>query len=249
MKLTTLLLTTTIALVSTMPLAGVPTIGGTISIDDSVRSASDLKRDKTSKPRKVIEFANIGLGMKVADILGGGGYYSEMLSQVVGPQGKVYLHNNQTYLKYVGKELKQRVDGKRLSNVVDYQREMDDLGFKDGSLDAVFFVLGYHDMYHSSDEWHIDAKDLLAQLNRALEPGGTLLVIDHAAPQGTGTKHSQKLHRVDEDYVKQELLSSGFVFVKSGQMLRNSHDSRKISPFRPEIRRKTDRFVQLYSKK
>lgn len=242
MKIKSFLLATCLGLVSALTLAS------SLTFDNSQRTESDLTRDKTAKPAEVIEFSGIGKGMKVADIFGGGGYYSELLSQVVGNKGKVYLHNNQAYLKFVGKELKQRLKAGHLVNVVDYKRESDDLDFKANSLDAVFFVLGYHDMYHSSDDWKIEPKTFIAQLHKALKPGGVLLVIDHAAPDGTGTKHSQKLHRIDEAYVKQELGNSGFTFVKSSTLLRNRHDSRKISPFRPEIRRKTDRFMQLYKK-
>ncbi|NQZ08484.1 MAG: class I SAM-dependent methyltransferase [Algicola sp.] len=219
-----------------------------MTFDNGQRTAQDLKRDVTAKPQKIIEFAGIKKGMKVADIFGGGGYYSELLSQVVGENGKVYLHNNQAYLKFVGDELIARVKGHRLSNVVDYKREADNLEFADNSLDAVFFVLGYHDLYTSSDIWNIDPLKFIKQLKKALKPGGLLLVVDHSAVDGTDTKHSQKLHRIDENYVKNELTSNGFNFVKAGDMLRNAKDSRKISPFRPGIRRKTDRFVLLFTK-
>jgi predicted methyltransferase len=187
--------------------------------------------------------------MVVADIFGGGGYYSELLSRIVGKDGKVYLHNNQAYLKFVGKELVARVKDNRLANVVDYKREADNLGFADSSLDAVFFVLGYHDMYHKTDKWSISPEHFINQLYKALKPGGLLLVVDHSAPVGSEARHSQKLHRIDEEFVKKQLTDKGFEFVKDSEILRNEHDSRLISPFRPEIRRKTDRFVQLFKKK
>lgn len=219
-----------------------------MTFDNSGRTPRDIKRDKTAKPEQVIAFSGVAKGMVVADVFGGGGYYSHLLSQVVGNKGKVYLHNNQAYMKFVEKELGVRFKDDSLANVVDYRREADDMEFDDNSLDAIYFVLGYHDMYHQSDDWRVDANKLLKQLHRALKPGGVMLVIDHAAPDGTGKKHSQKLHRIDEQYVKDELADFGFTFVKASQILRNEQDSRKISPFRPEIRRKTDRFVHLYKK-
>ncbi|MCB1049701.1 MAG: hypothetical protein KDC71_03810, partial [Acidobacteria bacterium] len=48
------------------------------------RSEADLTRDETSKPAEVMAFAKVQPGMKVLDILGGGGYYSELLAAVVG---------------------------------------------------------------------------------------------------------------------------------------------------------------------
>lgn len=245
-NLTSVVLVLALSLASTVGYAESST--AKVNLASKVRTASDLKRDKTAKPDEIIAFSGIKQGMVVADIFGGGGYYSELLSQVVGPQGKVYLHNNKAYLRFVDKELKARVKGNRLTNVIDYKREAEDLDFSDNSLDAIFFVLGYHDLYHRSDNWQVDANDFVTQLQKALKPGGLLLIVDHSAPEGTDTKHSQKLHRIDELYVKKELMSKGFEFIKAGEMLRNTQDSRKISPFRPEIRRKTDRFVQLFKK-
>lgn len=221
---------------------------GQLQLDNGKRFDSDLKRDETSKPKEIIEFSGVSEGMRVLDVFGGGGYYSELLSQVVGSKGKVFLHNNQAYLKFVGKELKARVADNRLPNVVDYQKEAGNLDLDANSFDAVFFVLGYHDLYHKSQSWDVDKDKFLAQLSKGLKKGGLLLVVDHAAPDDSGVKFSQKLHRISEQYVKTELESKGFQFIKAAQMLRNEKDSRKISPFRPEIRRKTDRFVLLFKK-
>jgi predicted methyltransferase len=237
-----------LVLATCLGLASLSIVAQTLNLSALDRTHSDLKRDKTAKPAQIIEFSGISKGMTVADIFAGGGYYSELLSQAVGSTGKVYLHNNQTYVKVVGEELSTRIKDNRLINVVDYRREAEQLDFEQGSLDAVFFVLGYHDMYHKSDSWNIDGQLLLNQLKKALKPGGVLLVVDHSAPQGTKTKHSQKLHRIGEDYVKGELTKNGFKFIKDSQMLRNKYDTRLISPFRPEIRRKTDRFVLLFKK-
>ena len=243
MKLKTLVLAACIGL-SSLSIMAAPVV-----LDNGSRPATDLKRDKTAKPDQVIAFSGVKDGMVIADIFGGGGYYSELLSQAVGRKGKVYLHNNQAYMQFVGKELATRTKEERLPNVIDYKREADDLGFKDASLDAIFFVLGYHDMYHKTDSWSINPEQFIKQLHKALKPGGLLLVIDHSAPEGSGSKHSQKLHRIDENFVKKQLQSEGFEFIKDSQILRNAKDSRLISPFRPQIRRKTDRFVQLFNRK
>ncbi len=65
--------------------------------------------------------------MVVADVLGGGGYYSEIISDVVGEKGKVYLHNNKAYMPYVKKELSARLTDNRLANVVRHDKEADNL--------------------------------------------------------------------------------------------------------------------------
>ena len=50
----------------------------------SGRLEADLKRDKTSKPREIIQLVGVKPGDHVLDLFAGGGYYSEILSRVVG---------------------------------------------------------------------------------------------------------------------------------------------------------------------
>lgn len=212
------------------------------------RPAHDIKRDKQSHGPDIVKWAGIKPGMKVADVLGGGGYYSEILSQSVGNSGQVYLHNNQAYMPYVEKELVARLTNNRLTNVIRHDKETDNLMLGENRFDAMFFILGYHDMYHVAKDWKIDKEDFLSQLKMALKPGGKLVVVDHSALDGSGIEHSQKLHRIDSKYVKNELISKGFKFVKSSDVLRNANDDRLISPFDPKIRRQTDRFIMLFEK-
>lgn len=213
------------------------------------RPQKDILRDSQSKGPEIVEFAGVKENMQVLDILGGGGYYSEILNEKVGQGGKVYLHNNQAYMPWVEKELNARFANNRLENVIRWDREVDNLGFEEQSFDAIFFVLGYHDMYHTTEGWNIDKDDFLAQLTKALKVGGKLLVIDHSALAGTGTQYSQETHRIAADYVKEEVLAKGFKFIKESDLLANPNDNRLSSPFTKEMRRKTDRFVLLFEKK
>ena len=61
------------------------------------RSAADRERDARDKPAEVLALARFKRGDTVADLLAGGGYYSEILSGIVGPGGKVLLVNNTGY--------------------------------------------------------------------------------------------------------------------------------------------------------
>jgi len=213
------------------------------------RPQKDIVRDSQSKGPEIVELVGIKENMQVLDILGGGGYYSEILNKKVGQGGKVYLHNNQAYMPWVEKELIARFADNRLENVIRWDREVDNLGFKEQSFDAIFFVLGYHDMYHTTEGWSIDKDDFLAQLTKALKVGGKLLVIDHSALAGSGTQYSQETHRIAADYVKKELAAKGYKLIKESDLLANPNDSRLTSPFTKEMRRKTDRFVLLFEKK
>ncbi len=212
------------------------------------RAESDLTRDKQSKGPQVIELTKVSAGMTVLDLLGGGGYYSELLAQKVGATGKVYLHNNQAYMPYVEKELVARLKDNRLANVIRYDRETDNLGLTNNQFDAVFFILGYHDLYHKADGWDINKQQFLTDVLGALKSGGQLVIVDHSAVAGSKTEHAQELHRIDQAYVIDELTQLGLKLVKKSNLLENKADSRLVSPFKPEIRRKTDRFVLVFEK-
>lgn len=219
------------------------------SFEKDQRAQQDILRDSQSKGPEIVDLVDIKENMQVLDILGGGGYYSEIISGKVGKGGSVYLHNNQAYMPYVEKELTARLNNNRLENVIRWDKEADNLSLEKQSFDAIFFVLGYHDMYHTTEGWSINKNEFLKQLGESLKVGGKLLVVDHSAVAGTGTKHSQEIHRIDADYVKSELANKGYKLIKESRILTNENDDRMSSPFSKEMRRKTDRFVLLFEKK
>jgi predicted methyltransferase len=209
---------------------------------------NDLLRETQSKGSDIIALANIKPGMTILDVFGGGGYYSEILSKVVGKQGKVYLHNNKAYMPFIGMELETRLAGGRLKNVVQYDREAENLSLKPNSLDAIFFVLGYHDLYVVNKQWSIDKESFLAQLKSALKLGGKLIVVDHSALEGSEVQYAQQKHRIEKAYVEKELTDKGFTLIQTSDLLVNQEDDRIMSPFDPKIRRKTDRFILIFKK-
>lgn len=212
------------------------------------RSAFDLARDKVSKGAQVVELAHIKPGMTILDVFGGGGYYSEILSKKVGDSGRVYLHNNKAYMPWVEKELVARLRNSRLKNVIRFDREADNLTLKPQQFDAVFHVLGYHDLYHKADGWNIDKDGFLDQLLPSIKQGGQLVIVDHSAVKGSNTKYCQELHRIDKDYVIDEITQRGFHLMVQSDLLANKDDDRLTSPFLPAMRRKTDRFILVFEK-
>jgi len=62
----------------------------TAAVNDAHRPAADKMRDANRKPAESIAFSGMKPGDKVVDFLAGGGYFTRILSKVVGPQGHVY---------------------------------------------------------------------------------------------------------------------------------------------------------------
>ncbi len=216
------------------------------------RSAEDRERDARDKPAQVLALADFKRGQTVADILAGGGYYSEILSGIVGPQGHVVLVNDTRYDAFGKESYTKRLAGERLPNVRHVVGPSDALGMGENVLDGAVIVMSYHDLYWVDEDkpgqQKIDADKFLDQIARALKPGGVLLVVDHSAKEGTGNSAAQPLHRIDEQYAIADFRKHGLELERELDVLRNPDDDRSRSVFDPTIRGKTDRFVHLYRK-
>ena len=252
MRLT--LLATCLAFATLTGCAGV-SINESASIErvlaNPARTAADRERDARDKPAEVLALARFKRGDTVADLLAGGGYYSEILSGIVGPGGKVLLVNNTGYENFGKKGLATRLADGRLPNVRHVVGPSDALGMGENVLDGAVIVMSYHDLYWVDDKqgWpKIDAGQFLDQVVRVLKPGGVLLVVDHSARQGTGSSAAQDLHRIDEQFAIADFRAHGLEWEAAIPALRNPGDDRSKNVFDPAIRGKTDRFVHLYRK-
>lgn len=214
------------------------------------RSAVDRERDARDKPQQVLELAGFKKGMLIADVFGGGGYYSEILASVVGKKGNVLLINNAQYDVFTKKYLATRLADNRLPNVQYSVVPNDNLGLTANSLDGALIIMSYHDLFYDDPEgWpKIDNVAFIDQIVAALKPGGRFLIVDHSAKSDSGISDSKALHRIDEQYAIAELKARGLQWVGAIDVLRNKDDDRTKSVFDPAIKGHTDRFVHVYQK-
>ncbi len=215
------------------------------------RSAADLKRDAIDHPAEVLRLTGIKPGMQVADILGGDGYYSELLGNVVGPKGHVLLINNAAFDHWSDPDLQKRLEGGRLHNVEHRTVDLNQMNLKPHSLDAVLLIKVYHDLYWTDPEgvWpKVDAGAVLDQIGRALKRGGVLLVVDHAAQAGRGNAQASDLHRIEEPFALADLERHGFKLSARSDVLRHPEDARDQVSYKPPMLGKTDKFVLVLRK-
>ena len=215
------------------------------------RTDADRLRDAGRKPSEVLKFFGIAPGMTVLDMFSGGGYYTEMLSHIVGPAGNVVAHTNSAYAGFVGDEAVNRYVDNRLANVEILLAENNELRLPAAEFDAVMLILAYHDIYYvdAANGWpKIDGAEFLAELKKGLRPGGILAVVDHYAAAGSPRETGGSLHRIDPQIVISELEAEGFVLAAKSEVLRNMEDDYSKGMFDPEVRGKTDRFVLKFRK-
>lgn len=225
-----------------------------LGIAESLASPDRIEKDRMSDPLRrpdlVLNFFEIKPDMVVLDLFSGGGYYTEIVSRVVGNDGKVLAHNNKAYLAYAKDDLDQRYAENRLPNVEQLTAEADQLELPPGAFDAALVMLTWHDFYYLDVEngWPaIDETALIQKLCNALKPGAVLGITDHVAVAGSEpTDSAQNLHRIDPERIKSDLNGTCFSYEGEIDVLRNPADDPEQPMYAPGTRGRTDRVVYKF---
>jgi predicted methyltransferase len=210
------------------------------------RPAADRARDASRQSAAVLRFFGVTPGMTVLDLYSGGGYYTEILSRLVGPKGRVVAHNNTPWLRFASDELATRYAGGRLPNVEQLIAENNALSLPAASFDVALMSNVYHDVYLADDQdgWvRVDVPKMLATIRASLRPGGVLGVVDHVAAPGITQEQAAALHRIDPEQIRRDLLAAGFVPDGESDVLRNPGDDGSRSAFDPGVRGHTNQVV------
>ncbi len=232
-------------LASSSSLAAVP---GYISsaVADTSRPADDRSLDAARKPAEVLAEAGVKPGQLIGEYLPGGGYYTRMLSDIVGPKGKVYALETTTWGQKNVDATKALLSEPGRSNVT---MDTSPLGtFKlPEKVDLFWTTLNYHDL-HVPKYANVDMAAFNKLVFDSLKPGGTYFIVDHAAAAGSGDSASPTLHRIDEATVIKEVSAAGFKLAHKSDILHNPADDHTKKVFDESIRWKTDQFVLVFRK-
>jgi predicted methyltransferase len=218
-------------------------------VEAADRTEADRALDAGRHPAALLEFVGVRPGMKVAELVAGGGYTTELLARAVGPDGVVYGQNPQFVLQlFAEKPWSERLALPVNQKVVRVDRELNEpLPPEVKDLDAVVSNIVYHDAI----ALQADRAKMNAAIFQALKPGGVYVVIDSSAKPGTGVADTQTLHRIDEKVVRDEVAASGFQLAEESNVWRNPQDARdwNASPGAAGARRGTsDRFALKFVK-
>ncbi len=193
--------------------------------DDAVaataRPAEDRARDTGRRPGDVLKFFGISAGQTVVDISSGGGYYTRMVADIVGADGKVIAQNNA-----------RRVNEERMAELVAMYEpygnvEVDltptaQLAMPDNSVDAVLLFLIVHHWHFNQEQGEVTpagSKANYANILRMLKPGGTFAIVEHLAPEGLTREASAALHRIPAATAVSDITDAGFVLSAESDLL------------------------------
>lgn len=182
---------------STHSANGQPAVG-TLQLADIVaaRSAEERARDGARHPAETLNFFGLQPGMKVAEVLPGGGWYSKIITRYIGHDGAIYGVNYQDRLWREFGWSEERVANSIASTEAFADRAQEWAGFAipaqgftfasvpselNGQVDMVLFVRALHNMQRFNSVGVLD--EALANSYALLKPGGVVGVVQHRAPE------------------------------------------------------------------
>jgi len=213
------------------------------AVADPARSAEARGADTTRKPAETLAFSGIRPGMTVAEFYPGGGYFTRMISHVVGPKGHVYGIENDRWKQAaeVDKEL-----AAKLGNVSMDVQPFGTVNFPK-PLDLAWVTQNYHDL-KIAQYGKVDTLAFDRAVYAALKPGGIYFILDHQGAPGLTDAEIEKLHRINRDVVVKEVTSVGFKLVEEGDFLRRPGDDYTKPIFDAAVRGKTDQYALKFVK-
>jgi predicted methyltransferase len=220
------------------------------AVADAGRPAEDKQRDAQRKPAETVQFAGIKPGDRVVELVPSRGYFTRIFSKVVGPKGHVYALSPPRRPNAAA----DAPDPSAATTAIAADPAYANVSVQSGRLvtisvaepaDVVWTSLNYHDVHNIAD---IDIAAFNKSVFDALKPGGTYIVLDHAAAAGSGIRDTSTLHRIDPAAVKAEALAAGFVLAGESNLLHNADDAHTAPVIDPAIRGKTDQFILKFRK-
>ena len=214
---------------------------------DPKRPDAERERDAARMPARFLAFAQIDRGEAVGDYVMGGGYLTRILAGVVGSEGRVYAFQPDEFVAF-----RKEYGAEQAAVVADYAH-VDAVNGPFAAppfprpLDTIVTVQNFHDLYLKPFPEGTGAR-ASAALFAALKPGGTLVVVDHSAADGSGTSLADSLHRIEKAAVVAALTQAGFTLEAESNLYARADDPRTANVFDPIIRGKTDQFALRFRK-
>lgn len=204
------------------------------------RDAEQRARDMHRHPVQTLSFFHIEKGMKVAEALPGGGWYSQILAQYLGAQGQLHgINYNDDMWAMFGFFSPERITDMQ-SNTAKFPEMI--AGFTDngivtsgftfatapksahGTLDRVLFVRALHNLNRFEEQAGTRSQALQVAFD-LLKPEGLVGVVQHRAPESMSEASTDG----SRGYLKQSTVvkafeDAGFELVMTSEINANDKD-------------------------
>ena len=205
-----------------------------------------------SKLSELIQFARVGAGSTVIDVYPGDGDWTRLFSDIVGPEGRVYSFVPAEVAHFKNDpagRMRTLAEEPGRENVEAVSADLVAMPEVTRPADVLWLHLFYHDLHTELIQARgATAADFNRSVYERLKPGGSYVIIDHAAAAGSGTTDTQALHRIDPASVRTEVEAAGFVLDGESNVLANKYDTHSIKVFDASIKGRTDRLAYRFVK-
>jgi predicted methyltransferase len=214
------------------------------ALGDRKRDMGARLRDDARHAELILRATYLKPGQRALDMGAGSGYLSILMSNMVGPQGGVTLHNATHWIPQFP-SMDPAVLAPRIGRAnIDYiVSPWHDIPGTAGSYDVIVMGQVYHDAI-------LEGGDIVAMNQRffeLLKPGGRVVIEDHDAIPEMHIGQQASLHRVSHADTTAHLLKAGFV-LEEVLLIESKYDDRRFNVFKPGVRGRTDRFIATFRK-
>jgi predicted methyltransferase len=217
----------------------------TRAVADPARPAGFKAADALRKPAETLAFSGVRPGMTVGEFYPAGGYFTRMISDVVGPSGHIYAVENAGWNDSVKDDRTMLAEGKWRNVSLDVQ-PFGSVNFPK-PLDLAWVTQNYHDL-KIAKYGPVDTVVFDRAVYKALKAGGIFFVLDHQGWPGMTDDDVAKVHRIDKAQVIREVTSAGFKLQSEGTFLHRPADDHHMVIFDPKVRGHTDQYALKFVK-
>ncbi|MGY8815082.1 MAG: class I SAM-dependent methyltransferase [Gammaproteobacteria bacterium] len=226
-----------------------------VAVTDPRRPVEDVARDAGRKPVSVLDYFGIKPGQRVVDFTSGIGYFTRIISLIVGSEGSVVAHNSGRRMNsnLINDQFKADLLEQYTSygNVEVNYESVEEMSLPDNSVDVIFLSLALHHWHHSEESGDFVPQIALKRFDnimRMLKPGGVFAIIDHEAADGMTRLASDAIHRIPRDVAVADLTLAGFILESESDVHVNYPEDDLTIRWTREPRDATKRIVQRYRK-
>jgi ubiquinone/menaquinone biosynthesis C-methylase UbiE len=156
----------------------------------------------------LLDVLSLRPGMSVADIGAGSGFFARLIAERVAPSGQVYAVDiAESLVEHMAKTADEMgvhnfhaiLGGERTPRL------------DSNSVEAVYIMDAYHHFAYPAE--------MLAEIKRALRPGGELLLIEYERIPGVTPRGRLEMLRAGKDVFRREFIEAGFEFIKEVDLI------------------------------
>jgi len=217
----------------------------TSAVSDTTRPKNEREADAIRMPAETLAFAGVKPGMVVGELYPCGGYFSRMLSNVVGAKGKIYGLETTRWKGCMPADEKVAAEPAHANFTV----KAEEFGAftLPVQVDVFWITQNYHDL-HIKEYGNVDMAAFNKHVFASLKKGGTYFILDHQANPGTSEDDIAKLHRIEKAQLIREVTAAGFRLEAEGDFLHRVGDDHTKTIFDDAIRGKTDQYALKFVK-